>query len=284
MSFGELRHQDQDVTEWNVGCEKCHGPGSLHVEHPSRKNIVNPETLDYVRGNDTCIQCHSQGQPLANPIEGVHYDWPVGFLPGHGCRLLEVGITETGNHKLLQYPDLTRTRTACKATISHRATCIIGGLRCFDCHQVHSVANKSNLAMPGNALCLSATPGKPGWPARNRERTHAPRRGQRRQPCAVCHLPKIEQNHQGQLRKRAHLPFITPEDTEQSGIPNPCTSCHKDKSAQWAKDQLKSWTTTSRGAWRSKRARKSRGAAHQPEAAQGRKKIIVKLESVVAVE
>ncbi len=55
--------ETKQVTEWNVGCEKCHGPGSLHVEHPTKKNIVNPETLDPVRGNDTCIQCHSQGRP-----------------------------------------------------------------------------------------------------------------------------------------------------------------------------------------------------------------------------
>jgi hypothetical protein len=27
--------QTKQVTEWNVGCEKCHGPGSLHVAHPT---------------------------------------------------------------------------------------------------------------------------------------------------------------------------------------------------------------------------------------------------------
>ncbi len=49
---------------------------------PTRANIVNPARLDYVRANDTCIQCHSQGQPLTNPIEGRYYDWPVGFHQG----------------------------------------------------------------------------------------------------------------------------------------------------------------------------------------------------------
>ena len=49
------------VTEWNVGCEKCHGPGSEHTAQPTAPNIVNPAKLDFVRANDTCIQCHSQG-------------------------------------------------------------------------------------------------------------------------------------------------------------------------------------------------------------------------------
>ena len=50
------------VTEWNVGCEKCHGPGSDHVEHQGKPNIINPAKLNYVQANDTCIQCHSQGR------------------------------------------------------------------------------------------------------------------------------------------------------------------------------------------------------------------------------
>jgi hypothetical protein len=39
--------------------------------------------------------------------------------------------------------------------------------------------------------------------------------------------------------------FISPRLTEQFKIPNPCTTCHVDKSTQWALDQLKTWQTTS---------------------------------------
>ena len=77
-------------TEWNVGCERCHGPGSAHIAKPVRDTIVNPARLDYVHANDTCIQCHSQGRPLKSPIEGKYYDWPVGFHVGlEPRRLLE---------------------------------------------------------------------------------------------------------------------------------------------------------------------------------------------------
>src|SRR5581483_4329401 len=78
----------KQVTEWDVGCERCHGPGGAHIKQPSRSNIVNPARLDMVRANDVCIQCHSQGQPKANPINGRYYDWAVGFQPGQ--RLSDV--------------------------------------------------------------------------------------------------------------------------------------------------------------------------------------------------
>src|SRR5580700_12064289 len=69
-----LQHSDREVAEWNVGCERCHGPGSAHVEHATRANILNPARMDEVSASDTCIQCHSQGRPLTNPVEGKYYD------------------------------------------------------------------------------------------------------------------------------------------------------------------------------------------------------------------
>ena len=110
------------VTEWNVGCERCHGPGSEHAASPTRANIVNPARLDYVRATDVCISCHSQGRPLTNPIAGSTRTGRLGFTWGSICRT-------TGNSKTTSWarrpsrilPTARPTRTACRGTTSCRA-------------------------------------------------------------------------------------------------------------------------------------------------------------------
>ncbi|HLH76317.1 MAG TPA: hypothetical protein VKV28_05855 [Candidatus Binataceae bacterium] len=42
--------------------------------------------------------------------------------------------------------------------------------------------------------------------------------------------------------------FIPPAMTDKYGIPNPCTSCHKDKSTAWASAILRTWGE--RSPWR----------------------------------
>ena len=112
----------KQVAEWNVGCEKCHGPGSEHVEHPSRGNILNPARFDYVQASDSCIQCHSQGRPLRSPIEGKYYDWPVGYRVGLNCRISgSLRNTHWARRRSRTTPTAPLTRTACKAMISCKA-------------------------------------------------------------------------------------------------------------------------------------------------------------------
>jgi hypothetical protein len=98
----------KQVAEWNVGCERCHGPGSEHAAHPTRGDIANPARIDAVAANDTCIQCHSQGQPLSNLIEGKYYDWPVGY--NVGLRLQDYWKLEDctlGETTFYFFPDCT---------------------------------------------------------------------------------------------------------------------------------------------------------------------------------
>ena len=96
------------VSEWNVGCEKCHGPGSAHVERPVASTILNPARFDYVHASDTCIQCHSQGRPPKNPIEGKYYDWPVGFHVGLNLAdFWELEEHKLGEQSFTHFPDGT---------------------------------------------------------------------------------------------------------------------------------------------------------------------------------
>jgi predicted CXXCH cytochrome family protein len=235
------------VTEWNVGCEKCHGPGSLHVERPTKTNIVNPRQLDYVRSNDTCIQCHSQGQPLSNPIAGKYYDWPVGYLPGQ--RLADFWKLEElkpGITNFYQFADSTAHKNRMQGNDFTQSNMYHRELRCFDCHDVHANKNVANLKLPGNALCLSChTRDNPaGLKGTVSEHTHHGASSSGSQ-CVACHMPKIEVTIKDNFVHAHTFRFITPKQTEQSAIPNPCTTCHTDKSNEWASSQLKSWRTTS---------------------------------------
>ena len=235
------------VTEWNVGCEKCHGPGSDHVAHPTTANIVNPEKLDAVRGTDICIQCHSQGRPLHLPIDGKYVDWPVGFLPGQ--RLSEVWnleIPRLGTQDFYFWQDASAHKNRMQGNDFVQSVMYHRGLRCFDCHQVHSNANRSNLVLPGNALCLGChTPSNPaGLKGTVSAHTHHAA-GSPGSECTACHMPKIAQTLGDDYVSSHTFRFISPVLTQQFGIPNPCTSCHKDKSNEWAIAQLKTWATVS---------------------------------------
>jgi predicted CXXCH cytochrome family protein len=208
---------------------------------------VNPETLDFVRGNDVCMQCHTQGRPLENPIHGRYYDWPVGFIPGR--RLADYWRLEElkpGTTDFYQYADRTAHKNRMQGNDFVQSTMYHRQLRCFDCHEVHSDANPSNLKQKGNALCLFChTAQNPaGLKGTVSEHTHhaANSRGSE---CVACHMPLIEQTIKDNFVAAHTFRFITPIETERSGIPNPCISCHTDKSNDWAARELKSWSSTS---------------------------------------
>src|SRR5262245_56898696 len=143
-------------TEWNVGCEKCHGPGSEHLAKPTAVNIVNPARLDFVRASDTCIQCHSQGKPLRNPIEGRYYDWPVGFDQGEQLKdFWELEEHKLGETTFTHFPDGTGHKNRMQGNDFVRSQMYKRGVTCFSCHDSHGTANDALLIKPARDLCLT---------------------------------------------------------------------------------------------------------------------------------
>jgi predicted CXXCH cytochrome family protein len=239
------------VAEWNVGCERCHGPGSKHVDQPVAEAILNPARFDYVHASDVCIQCHSQGRPLSNPIEGKYYDWPVGFHVG--LNLVDYWHLE--EHKLgettfTHFADGTAHKNRMQGNDFVTSLMYARGVTCFSCHDPHGTDNPAMVRAPGNALCLTChgpnTQNGPHATTIEQHTHHAP--GSAGSQCIACHMPKIAETIDD-VKIRSHtFRFVWPEQSETLKIPNACNLCHLDKTSAWATAALKTWAD--RSLWR----------------------------------
>ncbi|HYM75806.1 MAG TPA: c-type cytochrome [Candidatus Dormibacteraeota bacterium] len=247
-SVGYDIHSKQ-VAEWNVGCERCHGPGSEHVAHPVRGNILNPSEMNSVAASDTCIQCHSQGQPRSNPIEGKYYDWPVGY--NVGLKLADFWKLEDctlGQTTFYYFPDCTAHKNRMQGNDFAQSVMYRHGITCASCHDVHGTENYAQLRKPANQICLDCHgPATANGPRTATLEAHTHHKdGSAGSQCVACHMPAIETEGVPGTFVHAHtFRFLSPEMTDKYGIPNPCTSCHKDKSTAWAVDAMSRWPVAS---------------------------------------
>lgn len=239
------------VAEWNVGCERCHGPGGEHVEHPRQDNILNPGHMDYVAANDACIQCHSQGRPLNNPIEGKYYDWPVGYQVGLNLgdfwRLEDHTLGET---TFTHFADGSAHKNRMQGNDFVQSVMYRRGVTCFSCHDVHGTDHYAQLRKPANEICLDCHgPRSPYGPRTATLEGHTHHKaGSTGSQCVACHMPQIATTI-ADVKVRSHtFGFISPAMTDKYKIPNPCTSCHTDKSTAWATEAMQHWPE--RSPWR----------------------------------
>ena len=235
--------QSKTVTEWNVGCERCHGPGSEHASRPARTNIINPSRLDAVAAVDVCLQCHSEGHPRV-PIDGPEFHWPVGFRVG--LRLADfweldrhtLGATDT-----LHFADGTARENRMQGNDFVQSLMYTRGVTCASCHDPHGTSNNADLIKSARLVCLTChgpkSPNGPHTATIEQHTHHDP--GSAGGECVSCHMPKIAQML-GDVMVRSHtFRFIVPAEAERLKMPNPCTTCHTDKTAAWATEALRAW-------------------------------------------
>jgi predicted CXXCH cytochrome family protein len=236
----------KQVTEWNVGCERCHGPGSEHVDHPSRINILNPSQMGDTANSDTCIQCHSQGQPTTKQIEGKAYDWPVGYSVGlHLADYWNLEDHTLGQTTFTHFADGTAHKNRMQGNDFVQSVMYQHGVTCASCHDVHGTENYAQLRKPAQQLCLSChgtnSPNGPHTPTLE-EHTHH-KKGSPGGQCVACHMPKIaSEGVPGSFVSSHTFKFITPAMTDKYQMPNACTSCHKDRNPVWATSAMRHWT------------------------------------------
>jgi predicted CXXCH cytochrome family protein len=239
----------KQVKEWNVGCEQCHGAGSNHVAAPKLFNILNPARQNSVQANDTCIQCHSQGQPLNNPIKDKYFDWPVGYHAG--LKLADYWKLE--EHKLgettfTHFADGTAHKNRMQGNDFVQSLMYTRGVTCFSCHDPHGSDNDAMLRKPANEVCSSchSLNNQNGPHAVSIEAHTHHKVGSAGSECVSCHMPKIQPELPGGPFISSHtFHFVSPTQTDAMAIPNACNTCHKDKDTAWAAAAIKGWNTYS---------------------------------------
>ena len=215
----ELRHRDQERSANGMSAARnATGRAARMSRSRAASNILNPARFDYVHANDICIQCHSQGRPLKNPIEGKYYDWPVGFHVGLNLAdFWELEEHKLGETSFTHFPDGTAHKNRMQGNDFVQSLMYARGVTCFNCHDPHGTENQAMLREPGNALCLDLPRTEVARMDRMRatieQHTHHAA-GSAGSACVACHMPKIAETL-GDVNVRSHtFRFVWPAQTD----------------------------------------------------------------------
>ncbi len=216
--------------EINVGCEECHGPGSVHVDLARKWSpfwdrrigyglpSLKSKTLDVQL--ETCAKCHSRRYQ-------VHENFRPGqpLLDYYEPFLLSAGLYEADGQildEVYEYGSFTQSRMHA----NH--------VRCSDCHEPHSL----KLKFTGNQLCSQChIPAKYDTPSHHHHPVDSPGA-----QCIECHMPS---RLYMVIDKRRDHSFRAPRPdlSVELGTPNACNDCHtrEEETFQWAADAVRKW-------------------------------------------
>ncbi len=237
-------------SEISVGCEACHGAGSRHVTWARGKPLArgadnglqvsfdersgitwsaSAGTLTPARSAppralrkevETCGRCHARRGQLSE-------DWTPGrpLSDTHRVSLLD----HQRFHADGQMRDDEETYNYAPFKQSRM---FASGVTCSDCHDPHSGALKA----PGDGVCAQChAPAKYESAAHRHHAEVSPPPG-----CPSCHMP--ERRYMVVDRRHDHgFRIPRPDLSVQTGVPNACNDCHRDKSAAWAAQEVETW-------------------------------------------
>ena len=236
------------MTEINVSCESCHGPGSRHAKwarYPSwlrrfrwsNNGLSNQLTerhgarwsIDSTTGNarrssprtsdreiETCAQCHARRSHIAD-----------GYVAG---RPLFEFYTPLLMMPELYFPDGQQRDEVYTYGSFLQSKMYSVGVTCSDCHEPHS----AKLRQPGNGVCAQChRAAKYDTTAHHFHPSNSS--GAR---CVSCHLPdttymQIDPRHDHSIR------IPRPDRSVILGVPNACNRCHTDRDSRWAAAQVR---------------------------------------------
>ena len=170
-----------------IGCERCHGPGALHVSERRAgitrdsgydNTIVNPARLPLERRLDVCEQCHVHTQVMV-VREGRN---AFSYLPSQPLRDQFAFFKVAGDIDVVSHADRLR-QSAC--FIATRSTS--RPLECATCHNPHQPPPDAQARNQPCQTCHQTAPLQQRL-SRSASRTdHAPRAD-----CVSCHMPRVQ--------------------------------------------------------------------------------------------
>ena len=181
--------------------------------------------------------------PLAGPAADESARGEVLRLAGglqRGLRLADYWKLEErklGETDFYYFADGTAHKNRMQGNDFSQSLMYRRGMTCFDCHDVHGTGNYAQLIKPAKTLCMDCHgPSSPNGPHATSIEAHTHHKADSAgSQCVACHMPAIETEGVPGAYVHAHtFKVITPQMTEQYKVPNPCTSCHNDKTTAWA--------------------------------------------------
>jgi len=160
-------YQDPPFAEGGVGCERCHGPGRLHVSRAGKGAVVNPAKLAPRERNSVCAQCHLTGVERVELAGRSVADYRPGEdLAAYTVSLVWSAPQPDGVHVTSHYERLQTS--GCKRGAGEK-------LWCGSCHDPHATPAAAARASYYRSKCLQC---------------HGSSRHARRSPeCVSCHMP-----------------------------------------------------------------------------------------------
>jgi Flp pilus assembly protein TadD len=202
------RYRQPIFDGFHIGCERCHGPGALHVESSDPLDIVNPAKLEPYLRDAVCEQCHLAGRGRIL-LHGRQYDDFRPGLPLHLFWAVFVKRDSSGDRKLVSHVEAM-----------HESKCFqksSGKMGCISCHDPHVKPAPEKRVAYYRDRCL-ACHGEAGCSLTLEER-----RGMGREDsCIDCHMTRINPADIAHATITDHsIPRRTPPPDEASDLSSP---------------------------------------------------------------